>query len=154
MEGPINLSVVHRGHVEFLRRAEALLKSELWKAGSVALRSVKTTTKFKRRKIGNSLKDATRIKVSGGSRKLTLRVSSHKRYAPFVEFATRPHVITARRKKTLRFFGKDGKPVFRRRVFHPGTKSTYFLRTATNEAYASFGERVRYKMGRQRFRFR
>lgn len=153
MVGPINMNDVRRGHAEFLAQTEALFKNELWKAGDVAVRSVKTTDRFKRRSVP-SIKDVTRYKVSGSNRKLTLRITSPRKHAIFLEKGTRPHPIVARRKQFLRFRYPGGPWIFRRRVFHPGTRPTFFLRTATQEAYASFGERVRYKMQRQRFRFR
>lgn len=43
-------------------------------------------------------------------------------YAPYVIYPTRPHVIRARRARVLAFEGRDGRMVFRREVFHPGTK--------------------------------
>jgi hypothetical protein len=43
-------------------------------------------------------------------------------HAPYVIYPTRPHVIRARRARVLAFEGRDGRMVFRREVFHPGTK--------------------------------
>ncbi len=43
-------------------------------------------------------------------------------HAPYVIYPTRPHVIRARRARALVFEGRDGRMVFRREVFHPGTK--------------------------------
>jgi hypothetical protein len=45
-------------------------------------------------------------------------------YAPFVEFGTKPHTITARAKKALYWPGADH-PV--RSVNHPGTKPNAFM---------------------------
>ena len=57
------------------------------------------------------------------------------RYAKFVEEGTKAHEIRARRATFLRF-EKDGEVVFRRRVFHPGTKPTRFMQSARNVAEA------------------
>jgi len=54
------------------------------------------------------------------------RVAAMARYAPFVEFGTRPHIILPRRKKALRFI-KDDKEIFAKRVRHPGSKAYPFL---------------------------
>lgn len=48
------------------------------------------------------------------------------RYTMFEHDGTSPHIIVARRKKTLRFI-VGGQVVFRRRVRHPGTQGTFFL---------------------------
>lgn len=48
------------------------------------------------------------------------------RYLMYEHDGTPPHIIRARRKKSLRFT-VGGKVVFRRSVRHPGTKGTFFL---------------------------
>lgn len=48
------------------------------------------------------------------------------RYTMFEHDGTTPHIIVARRKKSLRFM-MNGQVVFRRRVRHPGTRGTFFL---------------------------
>jgi len=53
-------------------------------------------------------------------------VFAEAKYAPFVEFGTRPHVILPKRKKALRFF-KDGKEVIVKKVNHPGSKPYPFF---------------------------
>lgn len=50
-------------------------------------------------------------------------------YLGFHHDGTVPHVIAARRKKTLRFIW-HGRVVYRRMVHHPGTKGTFFLTRA------------------------
>lgn len=52
-------------------------------------------------------------------------------HARFVEFGTKPHIIEARRGKTLRFVAAGG-IFFRKRVHHPGTKPTHFMQTASD----------------------
>jgi len=48
------------------------------------------------------------------------------RYTMFEHDGTAPHIIVARRRKTLRFM-VGGQVIFRRRVRHPGTQGTFFL---------------------------
>lgn len=55
-------------------------------------------------------------------------------YMGWHHYGTEPHVIRARRRKTLRFIGRQGQLVFRRQVFHPGTVGTYFLTRALDFA--------------------
>jgi hypothetical protein len=45
------------------------------------------------------------------------------------EFGTPPHIIAARRRKSLRYL-QGGRVVFRTAVHHPGTKATHFLSAA------------------------
>lgn len=54
------------------------------------------------------------------------------KYAPHVEFGTRPHVIRPRNKKFLAF--KVGaKTVFAKKVNHPGTKAYNYMRDSFEE---------------------
>lgn len=48
----------------------------------------------------------------------------------YQEYGTRPHVITPKRARALRFVS-GGQVVFARRVNHPGTKATRFIRDST-----------------------
>lgn len=50
-------------------------------------------------------------------------------YAPFEEFDTRPHTLTAAPGKMLRF-QVNGRLVFRKSVRHPGTRGSHALRDA------------------------
>lgn len=65
-------------------------------------------------------------------RRLTWRVGSHLDYARYVELGTRPHKITARLKKALRFSvgGQFGPFAVRRSVNHPGAAAQPHLRPA------------------------
>jgi hypothetical protein len=54
-------------------------------------------------------------------------------YAPFVHEGTKPHWIIARAKNALRFV-KNGKFVFAKKVWHPGTKKDQFLYEAGTNA--------------------
>lgn len=74
------------------------------------------------------------------------------RYAHYVHDPTRPHLIRARRAKALRFEAPPGNVIFRRMVYHPGTKGNPFLREPMREVgiargYAVTGYGVGSKIG-------
>lgn len=54
-------------------------------------------------------------------------------YAQWIEAGSRAHEIRARRANFLRF-EQNGQAVFRKRVFHPGTKPTRFMQSARDAA--------------------
>lgn len=56
-------------------------------------------------------------------------------YARFIESGSKPHAIVARNASMLRF-EQDGQIVFRRRVYHPGTKPARFMAAARDGAEA------------------
>jgi hypothetical protein len=58
------------------------------------------------------------------------RLAARANYASFVENGTPPHVIEARGGGMLRFV-INGTPIFRKRVFHPGTKPRPFMEEAS-----------------------
>ena len=55
------------------------------------------------------------------------------KYAPYVEFGTKPHVIRPKTKKMLAF-RVGGKMVFARKVNHPGTRAYNYMKDAFNES--------------------
>jgi hypothetical protein len=72
---------------------------------------------------------------------LVAEVSAVTPYAKFIEEGTRAHPIAART-KALRFRGRDGHYVFRRRVQHPGTKAYWFLAGALERVFPAVQERT------------
>ena len=58
------------------------------------------------------------------------RANDPAKYGHLVEFGTKPHVITAKNKKTLKYVNKTGNTVFPVSVMHPGTAPKPFLRPA------------------------
>ncbi len=101
---------------------------EIEEAKEVALRQA--ASKYKKMVLdyideGKAFKNRTetlRNSIMTAGNKVFTRV----KYAPFVEFGTRPHVIKPRRKKALRFV-IDGKEVFAMKVNHPGSKPYPFF---------------------------
>ena len=53
-------------------------------------------------------------------------VGSDRRYAKYMHEGTRPHVISAKNRRTMRFVVK-GKVVYAQQVRHPGTRGSKFL---------------------------
>lgn len=55
----------------------------------------------------------------------------------FVEYGTAPHTMprskSRTRKKKYAFLGRDGKPVYRSRINHPGTQGAKFLEKAASD---------------------
>jgi hypothetical protein len=63
------------------------------------------------------------------------------KYAPAVEFGTRPHIIRPRRAKVLRF-AAGGRVVFTKLVRHPGTKPQPFMIPGARKALEMVGVRA------------
>jgi hypothetical protein len=58
---------------------------------------------------------------------MTISIEADAPYATYHHDGTRPHVIRPVHAKALRFVGKDGRVVFAKSVYHPGTKPNRFL---------------------------
>jgi HK97 gp10 family phage protein len=52
------------------------------------------------------------------------------KYGAYVEFGTRPHVITPKKGKFLAFKSKSGKVVYAKRINHPGSRPYPFMQPA------------------------
>lgn len=77
------------------------------------------------------LKNSIKKKVVLGSHPHASVWTSDKK-AQWMEFGTRPHTITPKNGKFLRFQA-GGRTVFARVVHHPGTKATHFMKRALVE---------------------
>lgn len=75
------------------------------------------------------LSGSMRVDIAGGFPKFKLTLDSPLKYYPFVTNGTRPHLITPKSRKVLRF-SAGGSIVFARSVNHPGTKPNKFDRRA------------------------
>lgn len=51
-------------------------------------------------------------------------------YIGVEHYGSKAHEIVPKRRKALRYPGPGGTPIFRRRVWHPGTTGTFFLTRA------------------------
>lgn len=153
MQGPINLDQVRRAHDRFLKDNDTWIKNALAAALDQADRHVETRSTFERQSGARSLKSATKgktIRIPGGRR---LRLYWPKKHAEFIDKGTRPHPIVARNRKFLRFRGRDGRWVFRRRVMHPGTRPYRFGSLAVRVAHREFGNRMGGYIKTARFHF-
>ncbi len=130
----INIRSLVKQHKHFVQRLDSALSLSLERSTELAERHVQQFSKFKKRS-AKSLKNTTETRIIRTARGRVVSIKAPKRYASFVEFGTRPHIIRARKAKMLVFRGKSGALVFRRWVKHPGTKPTHFLWNATTAAY-------------------
>jgi hypothetical protein len=80
------------------------------------------------RTIGELPQVYTPFRVTGG-------VEATADYAAAVHEGSRPHIIRARRADALHFWWQ-GREVFRKSVFHPGTRARPFLRNAARRVVA------------------
>jgi hypothetical protein len=137
----INLDALKREHAKFLNAHDGMLRLETERAATLAKSHVRTHSTFKRQHTPG-LKDDTRttIRKVGGGYRLHLRWA--RRYAGFVEYGTRAHVITPRGPGyPLRFYWKKiGRWVATYKVQHPGTRPYKFGYRATTAAYRQLGE--------------
>lgn len=145
-----NFDDIHRGHEHFLAGNERLLVQSEEIAGRHAESYVKTNSDFTRR--SGKLQDKTSyrlVKTSGGR---ILRIVNPMPYAASIDTGSKAHWIYPKQTTTglwttrgsaLAFMGRAGVMVFRRRVWHPGTKPYKFLYNATESAYRVLGNELR-----------
>jgi len=106
----------------------------LGQLAAFAQQHAKATTAFKdrsgrlRASIRRGQKGPWALFVAAGGRQA--------RYAQYIESGSKPHEIKARRAKLLRF-EQNGTVVFRKRVYHPGTKPARFMSSARDAAEAA-----------------
>lgn len=147
----INLDEVRRGHDHFIAQNERLLGTASELAGRHALTYVHQHSDFKRR-TGN-LQDNTAYRVVRTRAGTVIRLANPTLYAEFVEYGTKAHRIAARHAKALRFTTRAGVMLFRRSVWHPGTRPYKFLYNATDSAYRVLGQELKRGMTQLAERF-
>lgn len=136
----IDVKALRLHNRNFILKFEKALDASLVLASQAAKDEVRDNSKFKRRSsMGKSLKDSTETRILKTKSGRRVVVKSTKKTASFLEFGTPEHVITAKDKPNgkpgfLRFKGRGGGLIFRRRVKHPGTRPYRFLSTATQIA--------------------
>lgn len=130
----VNLSELEQAHSRFLLNQDRVINSALETAGEVAEQAVQQNPGFKRRT--GATQDATTHKVVRLSSGRVLRIENPKKTAAFLEWGTRPHKISAKSGRALRFM-LGGRAVFRKSVNHPGTKPYKTFYRATFTAYRS-----------------
>jgi len=85
------------------------------------------------------------IRTSKGG--FRVRLSNARKYAAAIDLGAKPHTITARRAKNLRFI-VGGKLMFRKTVQHPGNRPYRFLYRATQAAARVAGANLESGMAR------
>jgi hypothetical protein len=137
---PWNVDQLRASHGRLLTAHQAMVGGILYEAGVQALAETILHPGFKPR-TGKTQKATTfrLVRTRGGK---VVRVENKAPVARLLEGGTFAHIIRARNTRFLRFVGRDGSYVFRRQVRHPGTKPYWFLRRATNVAYATAEQRL------------
>lgn len=136
----LDASNLRAQHDRFLAAHSDMVGGVLYDAGVVALAEVAVHPGFKPRT--GKLQASIGAKVVRTSRGKLVKISDDKGgtgvgYSRPIEEGSKPHRITAKRGKLLRFVSKSGALVFRRSVMHPGNKPYWFLRNASRVAGAS-----------------
>jgi hypothetical protein len=140
----LDLSSIRNAHRMLLQAHDAAVDAELERAAKFGAEHVEKHHKFKSRsgKLAKSTK-ARVSKTSGGGK---VRLRWPLKYAAAIDGGARPHRITARRRKFLRFRGRNGAFVFRRSVNHPGNKPYKFGWRAIHASHRRFGQRMHKRM--------
>jgi hypothetical protein len=139
-----DLAQIRRIHQTFETKNALMVQRQAEEAGKFAVDYVTAHPTFKPRT--GKLQKATGYKVLRAAGGRIVRVKNTAKYAAAIDSGAKPHVIVARRRKTLRFIS-GGHLVFARRVNHPGNKPFKFLYRATNAAGRILEQSLRAHMG-------
>lgn len=140
-----------RGHQVFFARHQVEVQEALEFAGRFARDHVQRYPEFTPRtgRLQRSTK-ARVVRTAGGK---LLRLTNDRKYAPAIDGGARPHVIRPKRRRFLRFRGRDGNWVFARKVNHPGNKPYKFLYRAHRAAGRVVERNLRQRLSRIASRF-
>lgn len=142
----LNEQQLARDHQRFAHAFDHWMRASLAKAERHVHEHVQQESTFRRWKV-HSLKDAAHGRHQGTPFGAAITVESYidgPKYGLYVEKGTRPHEIVARNAPALVFYWeKLGRWVSFRRVWHPGTRPYWFLRTANQSAYELMGGLLR-----------
>jgi len=146
-----NLEEVRRGHERFLAGNARLIVDAETIAGRHALTYVQRYSEFTRR--SGKLQDKTAYRIVRTSGGRILRIVNPMAYAAAIDTGSKAHRITAVNGRALRFTTRAGVMLFRRSVWHPGTRPYKFLYNATDSAYRVLGQELKRGMGELAQRF-
>lgn len=144
-----DLAEVKRSLIAFERKHEAALRDVAQATLDFELQALFRRLQVHRRS-GQTIRDQRgRIMRTAAGR--IIRLENDAKQARFLEKGTRPHIIRARRSKArrskaLRFIGRNGAPVFRRWVLHPGTPAFRLFSMSHDDAGAFFERAMRARM--------
>ncbi len=134
--GPIDVASLKRQHSTLLDRIRDAVAESAIAAGEEANAYVASNAvPFTHRTRDVANKQTYRIVRTSTGAVLKLRNTS--KHAAVLEKGSRAHRIVAKRAKALRFV-IGGRVFFRKSVWHPGTKPTWFMRTAAERAGVRF----------------
>ena len=132
----IDIGEIKKAHSAFVSKLNAVVKKNLIETARDVQDRVIADDSFK----GNKLRHSIRYSVPSNTK---IKVYTSAKHASFVEDGTRPHVIRARRAKTLAFYSETlNRFVFPRSVNHPGTKPTKFFSRAVAGAEQELSARI------------
>jgi len=133
----IGLDIDHaiRATEKFIRTHEVMIERTLESSGKTALRTIHTNPGFKPKTGRLQRNSKARVMRTAGGR--LLKLTNNTKYGPAIERGSKPHTITAKRGRALRFKSGSGKWVFRRSVKHPGNRPYWFMRNAQGAAFTT-----------------
>lgn len=113
----LNEAIARFSSLEISSALNAGIKKSVYKIQSAAIRETPTDTWV--------LKNSWRVRFDNLSGQLV----NTSKYAPFVHFGTKPHIIRIKNKKAL----SNWKTLFGKVVNHPWTKANPFLKRALDQ---------------------
>lgn len=140
----INVSGLKNAHARFMREAERAVNDVAEAAARWGAQAAQSGLQSHAR-TGRMLR-SVRGSVAKVGRDRIVKLTNNVKYAPYFEFGTIPHPITARRAKFLRFIGRDGNIVFRKSVKHPGNRAFLVFARAHERSSLFAGNTLRIRM--------
>jgi hypothetical protein len=132
----VDLEKVRVDNKRLMDRIRTVAEESFRLGARQALSELRANPPFKTR-TGRLIK-STRADVISGGLSLTVKIRASAPYASYLEHGTDPHVIRPRGIGGLLTFywNKVGSVVHFKKVNHPGTKATHFLRKTRDRAIA------------------
>lgn len=154
----INLAKLHQSHAQFDLAFTGMVDSATRSASEYGAKNAKERLSPHTRS-GRLVRSTSGrvIKVSNNLSLVRLENYAMARsggigYASFIDKGTNPHLITAKNRKALRFYFQ-GRLVFVRSVYHPGTPAYGHFTKARMSSYLYAGNILRTEMRRIATRF-
>jgi hypothetical protein len=139
-----SLAKMERAHSQFLLLSADVLEKSLEDTGKTGVDYAKKHPRFTPR--SGNLQKKNKHKVIKNGRVLV--ISNSAKYAAAIDKGARPHDITAKNGGLLRFRGRGGAWVSKRRIKHPGNRPFQFLQNATVAAHRFGGRDLRQRLTR------
>jgi hypothetical protein len=121
-----NLDKMNKGFLRGAKQTRNILKRAMQKSLVATTNISKASAPVKTGRLRRSIHNVMKNIMHG-------EVSTATEYAKFVELGTRAHAITPKKAKVLAF-KVDGRMVFAKRVWHPGTKGQFYMKHSTQKA--------------------